>query len=128
MWQAHHVEALIGGLTDAPPVELGSHTFTSDSIIEFARAYDPQPMHTDPERARATARGYAAVYLNLPNYVNNLRELGFSDSDFENGGSDALIDAVIPWGDPDTLGEHVRAHYREMTELGTEEVGEGRIP
>jgi probable F420-dependent oxidoreductase len=67
---------------------------------------------TDPERARATARGYAAVYLNLPNYVNNLRELGFSDSDFENGGSDALIDAVIPWGDPDTLGEHVRAHYR----------------
>ncbi|KJK55572.1 TIGR03620 family F420-dependent LLM class oxidoreductase [Saccharothrix sp. ST-888] len=67
---------------------------------------------TDPERARATAREYAAVYLALPNYLGNLRELGYSDSDFDSGGSDALIDAVVPWGDPQTLGEHIRAHYR----------------
>ncbi|MGW7003068.1 TIGR03620 family F420-dependent LLM class oxidoreductase [Streptomyces sp. NPDC054933] len=67
---------------------------------------------TDPERARATARGYAARYLALPNYVNNLRELGFSDSDFDNGGSDALIDAVVPWGDLETLREHIREHFR----------------
>ncbi|MDH6125852.1 TIGR03620 family F420-dependent LLM class oxidoreductase [Kitasatospora sp. GP82] len=67
---------------------------------------------TDPERARATARSYAARYLTLPNYRNNLLELGFSVSDLDNGGSDALIDAVVPWGDPLTLGEHIRAHYR----------------
>jgi len=67
---------------------------------------------TDPARARATARRYAAPYLSMPNYLNNLRELGFSDSDFESGGSDALIDAVVVWGDPESLGECIREHYR----------------
>jgi probable F420-dependent oxidoreductase len=67
---------------------------------------------TDPARARATARRYAAPYLSMPNYLNNLRELGFSDSDFKDGGSDALIDALVPWGDPDSLGERIREHYR----------------
>ncbi|MBP2707524.1 TIGR03620 family F420-dependent LLM class oxidoreductase [Microbispora sp. RL4-1S] len=66
---------------------------------------------TDPARARRTARDYAAFYLQMPNYTNNLRELGFSDEDFADGGSDALIDAVIPWGDPDTLARTFRAHY-----------------
>ncbi|MEZ0074100.1 TIGR03620 family F420-dependent LLM class oxidoreductase [Planotetraspora sp. GP83] len=65
---------------------------------------------TDPATARATARKYAATYLALPNYVNNLRELGFSDRDFEGGGSDALIDAVVPWGDPEAITGRVRAH------------------
>jgi probable F420-dependent oxidoreductase len=65
----------------------------------------------DAERARAAARTYAAMYLGLPNYLNHLRELGFGDKDFENGGSDALIDAVVPWGDPDAIAERVRAHH-----------------
>jgi probable F420-dependent oxidoreductase len=68
-------------------------------------------VETDPERARAAARDYASFYLALPNYLNNLRELGFSDSDFDNGGSDRLIDAVVPWGDPDSLAERIRAHH-----------------
>lgn len=32
----------------------GAVTLTEDDIIQFGRAYDPQPMHTDPETA---ARG-----------------------------------------------------------------------
>ena len=64
---------------------------------------------TDPESARAAAREYAAFYLKLPNYLNHLRELGFTDEDLE--GSDALIDAVVAWGDPDTIAERVRAHH-----------------
>jgi len=64
---------------------------------------------TDPGSARAAAREYAALYLSLPNYQNNLRELGFGDEDLQ--GSDRLIDAVVPWGDPDTLVERVHAHY-----------------
>jgi probable F420-dependent oxidoreductase len=68
-------------------------------------------LETDPDRARAAARDYASVYLVLPNYQNNLRELGFSDDDFANGGSDALIDAVVCWGDPDAIAERVRAHH-----------------
>ncbi|VAW16098.1 MaoC-like dehydratase [hydrothermal vent metagenome] len=30
---------------------LGSHTFTEEQIITFARRYDPQPFHTDTETA-----------------------------------------------------------------------------
>jgi probable F420-dependent oxidoreductase len=69
-------------------------------------------LDTDPARARAAGRAYAAPYLKLPNYVNNLRQLGWSEKDLSGGGSDALIDAVVPWGDPDTIAERVHAHHR----------------
>jgi probable F420-dependent oxidoreductase len=69
-------------------------------------------LDTDPTSARATARDFAAVYLQLPNYVNNLRQLGWSEKDVSGGGSDALIDAVVPWGDPDTIAERVAAHHQ----------------
>ena len=44
-------------LVDGAPIELGSHIFTEQDIVEFARAYDPQTMHTDPERARSSIYG-----------------------------------------------------------------------
>ena len=59
--------------------------------------------------ARATAREYAAGYLRLPNYTNNLRTLGFDDDDLEGGGSDRLVDAVVAWGDAATIVDRVRA-------------------
>lgn len=65
----------------------------------------------DPVSARAAARRYASTYLSLPNYADHLRELGFTDADLEGGGSDALIDAVVPWGDPDTIAERISAHH-----------------
>lgn len=34
-----------------------SHTVTEDEIVTFARAYDPQWFHTDPEAARASVFG-----------------------------------------------------------------------
>jgi acyl dehydratase len=37
--------------------DLGAHEFSADSIIAFAREYDPQPMHIDPERARESIYG-----------------------------------------------------------------------
>jgi acyl dehydratase len=37
--------------------ELGSHEFSADDMIRFAREYDPQPMHVDPERARQSIYG-----------------------------------------------------------------------
>jgi acyl dehydratase len=36
---------------------LGSHTFTETEIIAFARKYDPQPFHIDPEVAKSTMFG-----------------------------------------------------------------------
>ena len=38
-------------------VVLGSYAFTADKIIAFARRYDPQPFHVDPEAARDSFYG-----------------------------------------------------------------------
>lgn len=37
--------------------ELGEQKITESEILEFARRYDPQPFHTDPEAARRTMFG-----------------------------------------------------------------------
>jgi probable F420-dependent oxidoreductase len=65
---------------------------------------------TDRTDALALARQYASIYLPLPNYANNLRRFGYTDDDIEGGGSDRLIEAVIPWGDAETIAGRVRAH------------------
>jgi acyl dehydratase len=38
-------------------VELGRYTFTQDDIIRFAKRWDPQVFHTDPDAARHSAFG-----------------------------------------------------------------------
>jgi probable F420-dependent oxidoreductase len=65
---------------------------------------------TDEERARAIARDYIQLYLGLPNYTNNLLRHGFTDDDLRDGGSDRLVDAVVPWGDPGRIAAALRAH------------------
>ncbi|MFB3738339.1 MAG: LLM class F420-dependent oxidoreductase, partial [Candidatus Velamenicoccus archaeovorus] len=46
-----------------------------------------------------------------PNYAANLRRMGWSDDDLAGGGSDALIDAVVIWGDADRIARRVREHH-----------------
>jgi probable F420-dependent oxidoreductase len=65
---------------------------------------------TDVERARASAREYAALYLGLSNYTNNLLQFGFTERDIADGGSDRLIDAVIPHGSAAEIADAVNAH------------------
>ena len=65
---------------------------------------------TDPERARKLGRQHLETYLLLPNYTNNLRRLGFGDEDFADGGSDRLIDALVAWGDVESIAERVQEH------------------
>lgn len=36
---------------------IGSHRFTAEEVVRFARSFDPQPFHTDPEAARLTHFG-----------------------------------------------------------------------
>ena len=67
-------------------------------------------LETDPDRARAIGRGHMAMYLGLPNYRNNLLTLGFEAADFENGGSDRLVDGVVAWGDIDAIQERIQGH------------------
>ncbi|MFT7649239.1 MAG: putative F420-dependent oxidoreductase [Candidatus Poriferisodalaceae bacterium] len=68
-------------------------------------------IESDPVEARAVARKFCKLYLGLPNYTNNLRDLGYTDDDIGNSGSDRLIDAIVAWGDPDTIATRVRAHH-----------------
>jgi probable F420-dependent oxidoreductase len=67
-------------------------------------------LESDPDKARGIARKHMAVYLTLPNYLNNLRELGFTDTDFSDGGSDQLVDAIVAWGDLAAIRARVQAH------------------
>lgn len=66
----------------------------------------------DATAARAIARQYTAGYLALPNYTNNLRRLGWTDEDLAGGGSDRLVDAVIPWGTAEQVAAGIEKHYR----------------
>jgi len=68
-------------------------------------------LETNADTARTIARGHMAIYLGLPNYLNNLRRLGFGDDDFKDGGSNRLVDAIVAWGDVDAVVKRVRAHH-----------------
>jgi len=67
-------------------------------------------LETDSAKAREIARSHTSRYLKLPNYVNNLRRLGFADKDLVDGGSDKLVDAIVAWGDMTAVIDRVRAH------------------
>jgi len=69
-------------------------------------------LEPDDETARRIAREYAQTYLNLTNYTNNLLKFGYTEQDIADGGSDRLIDAVIPHGSAGKVAEAVRAHLK----------------
>jgi probable F420-dependent oxidoreductase len=68
--------------------------------------------------AREIGRRYAEFYLDLSNYVNNWRRLGFTDSDVRKPGSDKLIDAVVAHG----TAEQIAARLNEHLEAGADHV------
>jgi probable F420-dependent oxidoreductase len=93
------------------PVEhtrIARETLGPDALLAPEVAVVVEP---DPESARERARGYAATYLAARNYIRNLERLGYTERDFADGGSDRLIDAVIPHGSAGAVAEAVRAHF-----------------
>jgi probable F420-dependent oxidoreductase len=68
-------------------------------------------LEKDPAKARAMARKFLEIYLGLPNYTNNWLRLGFQETDLANGGSDRLIDAVVPWGELKTVVRRIQEHH-----------------
>ena len=79
----------------------------SDRLLAVEQAV---VLESDSAKAREIARAHTSRYLTLPNYVNNLRRLGFDEEDLANGGSDRLLDAIVAWGDTTAVIERVRAH------------------
>jgi probable F420-dependent oxidoreductase len=89
------------------------HTRRARAILGSGPLLAPEQkvvIETDPGRAREIARGGLARYLQLPNYTNNLRWLGFTDEDLAGAGSDALVDALVAWGTPEDIESRVREH------------------
>ncbi|MDP3159242.1 MAG: TIGR03620 family F420-dependent LLM class oxidoreductase [Reyranella sp.] len=68
-------------------------------------------LESDPVRARALGRKELSRYMVLPNYRNNWLREGFSEADLADGGSDRFIDAMVLWGDADTIKKGLRAHF-----------------
>jgi probable F420-dependent oxidoreductase len=93
------------------PVE---HTaFARETMGPDAGLYPEQAvcLESDATRAREIARAHMSTYLTLPNYTNNLKRFGWTDDDLADGGSDALVDAIVAWGDEAAIAGRVAAHH-----------------
>jgi probable F420-dependent oxidoreductase len=99
---------------------LGAHTYfvPVEHTAQARSTLGPEPVlaveqtivsSTDPDTARSLARAWAADYLELPNYENSWRRLGYAD-DLAGGGSERLIDAGFAWGDASSIAARVREH------------------
>ena len=89
------------------------HTRIARQSLGPSKVVAPEHMvvlEADPTKARAVARPSIDRYLHAPNYTNNLQRLGFSTSDFAEGGSDRLVDAIVAWGTPEKIVERVKEH------------------
>jgi probable F420-dependent oxidoreductase len=65
---------------------------------------------TDADKARAIGRKSLEIYLNLQNYLNNWKRLGFTDEDVAKPGSDRLVDAVVAYGTVDAIAARLKEH------------------
>jgi probable F420-dependent oxidoreductase len=63
------------------------------------------------DEARTIGTNWLRHYLAMPNYVNNLLRLGFTDEDIASV-SDRLFDGVIAWGDEEAVVDRIRKHQQ----------------
>jgi probable F420-dependent oxidoreductase len=86
-------------------------------------------LETNPTEARAIARRFLAIYLGLPNYVDNWRRLGFTEGDFAGGGSDRLVDALIVWGDEKAIRARIDEHWQAGADhVCVQAIGQTTLP
>jgi probable F420-dependent oxidoreductase len=65
---------------------------------------------TDAAKARSVGRKALEIYLNLQNYLNNWKRLGFIDDDVAKPGSDRLVDAVVAYGTTEAIAARLKEH------------------
>jgi probable F420-dependent oxidoreductase len=99
-----------------PYLTTPDHTHQAREIIGPDALLAPEQMvvlETDPGTARAIGRAAVGFYLRAPGYLANLRRLGFTDDDWADpkAASDRLVDAVVAWGDLDTIVRRVAEHH-----------------
>ncbi|KUI16811.1 LLM class F420-dependent oxidoreductase [Mycobacterium sp. GA-1285] len=64
----------------------------------------------DAEASREIGRQTVDFYLNLSNYLNNWKRLGFTEDDVAKPGSDRLIDALVAHGTPEAIAARLDEH------------------
>lgn len=90
------------------------HTAEARRILGPGKLLCPEVMvllESDPAKARAAARTALATYIQLENYANNWRRLGFSENDLAGGGSDRFVDANMAWGDETAIRERLQMFW-----------------
>lgn len=96
-----------------PYLTTPEHTAHAREVIGAEAFLAPEHkvvLTTDAEEARAVGRKALDIYLNLANYVNNWKRLGFSDEDVAKPGSDRLVDAVVAHGTVDAIAARLKQH------------------
>jgi probable F420-dependent oxidoreductase len=93
------------------------HTAQAREIMGPNALLAPEHMvvlSTNTDEARAVGRKVLNTYnyLNLTNYVNNFKRLGFTDADLTPPGSDKFIDALVAYGTPDDIANRLDEHRR----------------
>jgi probable F420-dependent oxidoreductase len=76
------------------------------------------PAVLDPAGGRDAARAYLGPYLRTPTYQASWELQGFAENDWQQPGSDRLVDALVAIGD----GELIRGRIGELVEAGADHV------
>jgi probable F420-dependent oxidoreductase len=96
-----------------PYLTTPEHTSHAHELIGPSAFLAPEHkvvLTTDAEQARAVGRKALDIYLNLANYLNNWRRLGFTDDDITRPGSDRLVDALVAYGTTDSIAARLNEH------------------
>src|SRR5215510_4028110 len=115
--------ALAAEMTDGahPYCVTPEHVAQARRILGTGKLLCPELMvllESDPAKARAAARTALSSYIQLENYANNWRRLGFTDEDLAGGGSNRLLDANVAWGDETAI----RARIQLFWDAGADHV------
>lgn len=96
-----------------PYLTTPEHTAKARDLIGPSAFLAPEHkvvLTTDADAARAVGRKALDIYLNLANYLNNWKRLGFTDDDIARPGSDRLVDAVVAYGTTDAIAARLNEH------------------
>ncbi|MBO0863625.1 MAG: LLM class F420-dependent oxidoreductase [Mycobacterium sp.] len=88
------------------------HTATARAVLGNGPLLLPEQtviLTESADEARAIGTEWLRAYFALPNYANNLLRSGFSADDLAQV-SDRLFDAIIAWGDEETVMRRVAEH------------------
>ena len=65
----------------------------------------------DASVAREVAAQQLAMYLAMPNYRNCWLSLGFTEDELSGKGSSRFLDAMVAWGNEDSIRARLQAHF-----------------